>query len=863
MKQFLLFVLIVSLNSIASAQLFKGTVSSVSGDPIPYSTVYIRETTTGIVCDEQGRFQTRLAPGVYTCEFRSLGYVSQTKTVEMDARGSSINVQLAVKEQKINEITVRPGKEDPAYNVMRQAIAKAPYHLYQVSTFSSDNYLKGSAKIESIPTLMKMMIKDQKLKSLIGKLLVLESQNQINFQSPGKYTQHVIAYKSSIPKDMEPKGGIRISTSSIYGAKFDGSISPLSPQAFRYYQFKLMDISANGKYQVNKIRITPKLKNDELFSGDIYILENDWSVFSLDLSTTDMGTTTRYKVNYQEVQPTVFMPITYDMYTNIGTMGVKGYARFYSSVKYKNLKLNPTVANVQAQIKPTTPETKKQAKALAKIQQLSAKEKLSTRDALKIARLMTAAVEPRELKEKRDSLEIKDVDPVQMEIDSMASKRDSTFWEDIRNVPLQADEAASFHRRDSLSASESVKTTNGSVSITLGKTSNKNGWLMGTTVPLNKHLNLYYSGLLHGVLKEYNFVDGMWLGQKLSLAVDSNLNITPSAYYTTARKSVVWNVTGVYRYAPLAGGQLQMWAGNSSQDIQGDKGTSRFLNSLSSLFAGDNVIRFYQNKYFKIENQIDIANGLQLTAGAAYENRQLLTNNTDFHIWGKTPRPNSPDIAYSNAFPANTTTTAWGKLEYTPFYKYSIRNGKKEYVKSAYPTFGAEYKKAFAAFGGAEQASYDRIKLSVSQNIRLSEFDKLNYHINVGSYLTKQKLYAPDYNYFQTSPLPVTFNLFDNSFALLDNYTYSNNRWLESHINWTSDYLLLKRISFLQSTSFSESLQLNTLWNVSNEKPYIEVGYSIGLWNLSRLSIFAGFDGLTYKNMGLKLSLPLFVGIGR
>jgi len=265
MKQFLLFVLIVSLNSIASAQLFKGTVSSVSGDPIPYSTVYIRETTTGIVCDEQGRFQTRLALGVYTCEFRSLGYVSQTKTVEMDARGSSINVQLAVKEQKINEITVRPGKEDPAYNVMRQAIAKAPYHLYQVSTFSSDNYLKGSAKIESIPTLMKMMIKDQKLKSLIGKLLVLESQNQINFQSPGKYTQHVIAYKSSIPKDMEPKGGIRISTSSIYDAKFDGSISPLSPQAFRYYQFKLMDISANGKYQVNKIRITPKLKTMSFF----------------------------------------------------------------------------------------------------------------------------------------------------------------------------------------------------------------------------------------------------------------------------------------------------------------------------------------------------------------------------------------------------------------------------------------------------------------------------------------------------------------------------------------------------------------------------------------------------------------------
>jgi hypothetical protein len=795
-----------------------------------------------------------------------MGYEPQTKTVEITPQGSAVNIQLAVKEQKLNEITVRPGKEDPAYRVMRQAVARAPYHLYQLSGFSSDNYLKGSAKIESIPTLMKMMIKDQKLKSLIGKLLVLESQNQISYQSPGKYTQRVIAYKSSIPKEMEPRGGIHIPTSSIYEAKYDGYISPLSPQAFRYYQFRLMDIFANGKYQVNKIRISPKLKNSQLFSGDIYIIENDWSVFSLDLSATEMGTTTRYKVNYQEVQPAVFMPITYETYTNIATMGVKGYVRFYSSVKYKGLKLNPAVAKVQLQTvvaKNPASETKKQMQTFEKIQKISAKEKLSTHDALKIARLMTTAIEPTELKTKRDSLEIKEVELVKMEVDSMSGKRDSVFWEDVRNVPLQADEAASFHRVDSLPASKSVTTSNGSITITLGNSKSKNGWLTGNTVPVNKHMKLYSSGLLRGVLKEYNFVDGAWLGQKLSLSVDSNLYITPSAYYTTARKSVVWDVTGVYRYAPLAGGQLQMWAGNSSQDIQGENGTSRFLNSLSSLFAGDNVIRFYQNKYLKLENQIDVANGFRLTVGAAYEDRQLLANNTDFHFWGMTPRPNSPDMAYSNAFPTNTATTAWAKVEYTPFYKYKIKNGKKEYVSSDYPTFAVEYKKAFSAFYWTEQASYDKIKLSVRQIIKLSEFDKLKYNVIFGSYLTKQKLYAPDYNYFQTVPLPVTFSLFDNSFALLDNYSHSDSSWLETHVNWTSDYLLLKRIGFMQSAGFNESLQLHMLWNVQNQKPYIETGYSIGINGLGRIGVFTGFNGLMYKNVGVKVSLPLFWGIGR
>jgi len=195
---------------------------------------------------------------------------------------------------------------------------------------------------------------------------VLESQNQISFKTPAKYTQRVIAYKSSIPKDIEPKGGIRISTSNIYDSKYDGNISPLSPQAFKYYQFKLLDIFESGKNQVNKIHITPKFKSSQFFTGDIYIIDNDWSVFLLDLSSTEMGTTTRYKVNFQEVQPTVFMPITYEMYTDIGTMGVKGFARYYSSVKYKNIELNPSIQKLQpSNVQPKTP-TKKQVKIIQK-----------------------------------------------------------------------------------------------------------------------------------------------------------------------------------------------------------------------------------------------------------------------------------------------------------------------------------------------------------------------------------------------------------------------------------------------------------------------------------------------------------------
>lgn len=847
------------------AQTLRGNVGSTDGSPVPFATIYIHETTNGIIADENGSFQVNLKAGSYTCEVRSIGFETKVLQIDVAESGTTIRIVLALKIQQLKTVDVHVSKENPALDVMRHAIARAPYHLYQVSAFTSDNYLKGSAKIESIPTLMKLMIKDPKVKSLIGKLFVLESQNQITFKSPSNYTQRVIAYKSSIPKEMEPKGGIRVSTASIYEAKFSGCISPLSPKAFQYYNFKLMDVFSSGDKQLVRVKVLPKLNSSELFKGEIFIVENDWSVFALDLSVTEMGTTSRYKIDYQEIQPTVFMPITYNMFTNIETMGVKGFGRFYSSVKYKTITLNPAVSMLQAQsnVDKSIPQvSNKQTLALAKIEKLSTKQKMSTIDAMKIARMMTTVVEPSELKEKRKSLEIKEQERVKMEIDSLASSRDTVFWENTRNVPLQADEIKSFQQVDSLPVSKSVKTTTNSINIQFGDSTKKNGWLLGQTVNLNKHMKLYYSGLLRGLLNEYNFVDGMWLGQKLSLSIDSSLYITPSAYYTTSRKSIVWDVTSVYKYAALKDGQLELNVGNYSEDIQGLAGSSRLLNSFSSLLAGDNVIRFMQNKYVKVENKIDILNGFVCTTGIAYENQKLLANTTDFHFWGTQPRPNSPDISFSNAFPTHSISSAWLKLEYTPFNKYRITNGRKEYLSSDYPTFGFEFKKALPIFNHTQQSSYDRIKLSLHQNLRLTEFDHLKYNFSFGSFISKSQLYVSDYNYFSTIALPITFKPFDNSFALLDNYSFSTSRWFETHISWVSDYMLIKRIGFIQRSGFNESLQLNALWNVTANKPYLEAGYSIGFSDIGRIAVFSGYDGFKYKNVGIKVSLPLFVILG-
>jgi len=451
---------------------------------------------------------------------------------------------------------------------------------------------------------------------------------------------------------------------------------------------------------------------------------------------------------------------------------------------------------------------------------------------------------------------------LELDTDSMVSGSDSTVMEDFQRVPLRANEPEMFNTKDSQTDSIAKNPGNISGGIRLEEPAKSLNWLLGGDIRLGKSSVLSYDGLLRGIIKEYNLVDGFWLGQSLWLDIKTSktnsLSIAPSVYFVTARKSLAWELGTEYRYAPLANGILQMNGGNTTEDVQHEKGTSRLFNSSSSLFVGVNVIRLYQKKYFSLENQIDISNGLRLTTAAGFEYRSLPENRINFHFFGKTPRPNYPDRAYRDSFPTHTATTAWLKLEYTPFQKYKIKDGKKRYTLPHYPTFAVEYKKAFSLSDRTEQASYDRIGLSVQQNLKLSALDKLNYRISYGAFLSKQKLFAPDLQYFATSPLFITDKAFDNTFNLLENYIFSNSRWLETQLSWTSYNLLLKRIGFLKTYPFNESLQLHTLWNLQNEKPYTETGYSIGYGEYGRIGIFAGFDGLSYNSTGVKLSIPLF-----
>ncbi|RNC66790.1 DUF5686 family protein [Proteiniphilum sp. X52] len=876
MKQYLLLTLgCVIITSNLQAQQLKGIIVNKKGEPVPNSTVYIHDIAKGIAADNLGEFQTALGPGSYTCEFRSLGYESVKKDIIMGNQNQTIRVELQEKSYLLKEVVVyaTASNEDPAYRIMRKAIAHAPYYRYQIKEYTSEAYIKGSLTVDKIPGIFKRAMKvngsDFDINAIIGKPLVMESKSNIRFTSPDTYQQNVTALKSSIPKEFNVDKGLSIMTSSIYNAELNGKISPLAPGAFRFYAFKLENVDYRPEHIINKIKVTPRKKNPNLFSGHIYILEDTWNIYIADLVASELGTTLHYRINYHQVQPSVYLPTTYDVTMTINTMGVKGSGKYYASMKYNSVQadktpdpaaINETALPDESEEQKIPPEKQKISDELDK---LAHKEDLSTKEAYKMSRLMSRMREPEEVKKQRESLEIKDIEKVKMNVDTLAWKRDSTYWAAIRELPLREDERRSYQTRDSLSGGDTVSETAGDrnevvLSIdenpktVFGKITQGGVWKM------NRDLSLRYGGLTGG-LREYNFTDGLWLGQTLSLnwAIDKNRNfsVSPSLYYATARKEWLWHFSTSLIYAPMSLGQFQASAGHISRDLNSENGESRLMNTLAAIDLGQNFIRFYDSRHIKADHHIDIANGLHLYGGAEIDKRSALRNRTSFNFIGKDVPENIP--AHATLYPNHTATNITVELSYTPRYRYRVREGRKWYVSTKYPTFSVLYKKGVDLFPDNAAPLYERISASISQTIKVSPFEEIDYLFSGGTFLSSDRLYLNDLKYFRNNQMLFTASDFNRSFNLLEPYTASGEWWMEGHLNYQSQYLFLKNLPFLQRFSFDEALHIHGL-STENRRFYLEGGYSIGFLGLGRAGIFTGFTEKKFDRFGVRLSYPLW-----
>lgn len=361
-------------------------------------------------------------------------------------------------------------------------------------------------------------------------------------------------------------------------------------------------------------------------------------------------------------------------------------------------------------------------------------------------------------------------------------------------------------------------------------------------------------GSLSSFIPEFNAVDGLWVGAKLKTGLMLNekttLNFIPEVYYTSSRRDVVWRGELSLNYAPERRGYLYLKAGSISADFNGESGESRLINGASSLWFGKNDMKFYDSFYINVGNDFALSRASFLSLDAFFERASTLKNALSKGWFGVKVKPNIPqNDAYEEVFEN-------GFLKLSASLKYAPR--------SLCPAFTVLYQQGFTRKALEDASpSYHRTEVTIDQRIDLGLFNAFSWRVNVGAFWNVKEMRFPDFKHFAATRVLVTEHSLDKNFSLLDNYIYSTNkRWAQVNLSWYASYLLLKQLPFLEDMKFDEALHLRAL-AVYDKKMYTEVGYSLGLSSLARIGVFASFERLKYKSVGVTLSFPILNMVGQ
>ena len=525
-KKYIFLLLILSVIAIpAFSYTLKGTIKDKEGNAIPYATVYIKNLSLGTTTNEEGKFEVKVASGTYIVNFRCLGFIPKTDTIQVTTKEVNISVVMEVQFLQIQEVTVSGGGEDPAYAIIRKVIGLSYVHLNQISSYSANTYIRGTVKFEKIPGLIRNQLRKNNFDVKSGDVLVNETVNQIDFEAPNKYDRHILSVNSTFP-DVVDFSVEDFIGASLYQDNINILFSPLGKNALSYYNYTYEGFDYDKKYTIDKIKVIPKRKSKQLFEGYIYIIEDLWCLHRADLKfDTPFGEVT-VQIIYDEVYPGVWMPVGQNYSFNGGMLGVRGSARFAASIKYDKIKINQDVlamANLPIQaekkiteMKTDQPVNKKVQARESKINQLLEKPKLNNREMNKLSRLMAENDNAR----KPDSLKTLQLnDAVNLVIEKGADKKERSYWTNIRPIPLSKDEIASFRERDSLALIAKKRSVNDSSSVFTHKRN------YGVLDPLFFGARFYtkdstwrvrYDGLFTTRSINFNSVDGWNISQNIS-----------------------------------------------------------------------------------------------------------------------------------------------------------------------------------------------------------------------------------------------------------------------------------------------------------------------------------------------------------
>lgn len=898
---------LILLSQAATAQSgIKGTVYNQRKEALPFASVSVKGTSIGTIANEEGRYQLNLKPGYYEIIFQYLGYQAGSKAITLTGTEETFDAVLAEQALQLGEVKIGKGNEDPAYAIMRRAIAKSKYHLLQVESYKARAYTKSSVVITDLP--LEFLYKKELDKIAAeenfkkGVPILNETVSEIEFKQPNNYKQKVVAARNSQDNSFASPNEYLLT--SFYKPDVVQTVSPLSPRAFGYYKFEYLGTFRENGVDVSKIKVIPRAYGDGVFRGTIHIIENLWAIHSLDLQTAKMGINLKIKQIYSPVQ-NVWMPIQQQFNADGGLYGVKGKAEYVISQTFQSVQLNPDFPpdvvvldnKTEKEDIKALPVTKKDVRDKELEELLSSGKKLSVRDMRKVMK----NYEKKQFEESKNKGE--DVDLIERrvtstEIDSLATRRAVSFWDSLRTVPLTKAETVSYNRLDSLVANKKIDypapkkdtenddrdTTRAAGKARKGKL-DPGDILWGHSFPLNrsKSWRLDYTGPLRGV--QVNTVEG-WVIDGTGLGIRH----TRKEDKTTGKAGHQFILRGIARYSFARNllsprGEASYRWGRNTLSAEGGRAISQYnpdnpisylLNSVTTLFFEQNFAKIYEKDYFRL-NYVHAQNNDHFKIGASveYADRTGLGNDekTGKYRWIDWKKrefsSNTPDlprdfqlpyaIRIGDArMPDHLALIFQVSASYKPWQKYRIKNGQTTFYKDDSPEFTLNYRKGIPDLFGSD-ADFDFLHLKVRHGFETGIRSKLYYQLGAGSFLNRKSVWFPDYRHFAGNRF--FFQLGDpvGTFRMLDYYRYSTHEeFVEGHLLAEFRQLLFTQIQWFRRYGIKETIIAHYL-STPNSNHYTELGYGfdVGIRFPFRIEIVSNFERFRYLQTAFRIGTTM------
>jgi hypothetical protein len=814
MKLALSLFLILSIGCNVYGQIsISGKVKDERSNPVPFATIYVKNTTVGTSANSEGEYTLQLKPGKYEILYKAVGYRQESRSLDI-ITSQVINVSLKSEIFLLKDVTINAKGEDPAYAIIRKAISKRKTYLNEVKAYTCDVYIKGLQKLLDAPKYflgrdMNEVGREIGLDSnRRGIVYLSESESKYSYQYPDNVHEEMISSKVSgrnrafsFNRATDMKVNFYENLESWEEISNRPLVSPIAADAMLYYNYKLLGESVENGETIYKIRVKPKRSYDPCFEGTIYILKDSWRIYGLDLYITkkaNINFVDTLKVNQQffPVSNKIWMTSSAKFEFTGGFLGFK-FGGYFISI-YKNYDLNPIF-------------------------------------------------------NKKEFAEV-------LRITRGVNKKDSIYWEQERPIPLTAEEKTDYVKKDKLANKRESKAYLDSLDGRRNKF--KVGRLLfGGINTRNRYKREYYNfdGIINSLL--FNTVEGFALNYgasytKMIDTVDNRyLRVDAKVRYGFADRLLDGSVSASI---PVSTFRLNVSGGSDVVDLNNLVPISSFINSIYSLEQRENYEKLYHKDYVNLSVSHRIAGGWQASGGFEWADRKWLPNASSysvFHPAGHEYTSNNPLMPTRDIplFPENQSFKFSFRTTYDFSNKYETYPNGRRYLPSPYPTVGFNYIKGIKGVLGSD-VDYDLVSADISKSdISMGMYGKTSFYLGIGKFLNANQLYYPDYKQFSGNQV-LFYQSGISKFLLLDYYHFSTyTEYVEGHLEHSFSGFILNKLPLIRKLKLQEIVDVNYL-STPNLKNYTEVGVGIQYLNF-RLIYGKSYNSGSNINSALRLGV--------